>query len=165
MQIQAINGKPLRAGGKLLKASAGGGTDIGLGVTGATVGDIIKVAAIDAGGKPTAWEAAENGFSILDKSSLITTPLIDKLTWQIGSFSRWGAVCIFTVQFIVDTEISSDYGFDVVTLPYRTTSRIWVNNQSAFWIDARGNTIRRNASTLGTGAYTLSGFYLTNDPE
>ena len=158
----------LGADGKVPSAQLpeiGGGTDIGLGVTGATVGDIIKVAAVDADGKPTAWEATENGFRILDKSSLITTPLSDKLTWQIGSFSRWGAVCIFTVQFIVDTEISSDYGFDVVTLPYRTTSRVWVNNQSAFWIDARGNTIRRNGSTLGTGAHTLSGFYLTNDPE
>ena len=34
------------------------GTDISLGVTGATVGDIIKVKAVDASGKPTAWEAA-----------------------------------------------------------------------------------------------------------
>ena len=59
MQVQAIDGKPLRAGGKLLKASAGGGTAIDLGVTGAAVGDIIKVAAVDADGKPTAWEAAE----------------------------------------------------------------------------------------------------------
>ncbi len=32
------------------------GTDISLGVTGATVGDIIKVKAVDASGKPTAWE-------------------------------------------------------------------------------------------------------------
>lgn len=60
MQVQAIDGKPLSAGGKLLKARAGGGgTAIDLGVTGAAVGDIIKVAAVDADGKPTAWEAAE----------------------------------------------------------------------------------------------------------
>lgn len=32
------------------------GTDISLGVTGATVGDIVKVKAVDASGKPTAWE-------------------------------------------------------------------------------------------------------------
>ena len=36
----------------------GSGTDISLGVTGALVGDIIKVKAVDASGKPTAWEAA-----------------------------------------------------------------------------------------------------------
>ena len=34
------------------------GTDISLGVTGASVGDIIKVKAVDDSGKPTAWEAA-----------------------------------------------------------------------------------------------------------
>ena len=37
---------------------AGSGTDISLGVTGASVGDIIKVKAVDASGKPTVWEAA-----------------------------------------------------------------------------------------------------------
>ena len=37
----------------------GSGTDISLGVTGASVGDIVKVKAVDDSGKPTAWEAAE----------------------------------------------------------------------------------------------------------
>lgn len=37
----------------------GSGTDISLGVTGASVGDIIKVKQVDADGKPTEWEAAE----------------------------------------------------------------------------------------------------------
>ena len=38
----------------------GSGTDISLGVTGANVGDIIKVKAVDADGKPTKWEAAKD---------------------------------------------------------------------------------------------------------
>ena len=38
-----------------------GGTDISLGLTSATVGQTIKVKAVDANGKPTAWEAAESG--------------------------------------------------------------------------------------------------------
>lgn len=37
--------------------SGGGGTDISLGLTGAAVGDIIKVKAVDVDGKPTEWEA------------------------------------------------------------------------------------------------------------
>ena len=37
---------------------SGGGTDISLGLTSASVGDIIKVKAVDDSGKPTAWEAA-----------------------------------------------------------------------------------------------------------
>lgn len=35
------------------------GTDISLGVTGATVGQTIKVKAVDTDGKPTAWEAVD----------------------------------------------------------------------------------------------------------
>lgn len=36
-----------------------GGTDISLGITGATVDQTIKVKAVDADGKPTAWEAVD----------------------------------------------------------------------------------------------------------
>ena len=38
-----------------------GGTNISLGLTSATVGQTIKVKAVDTDGKPTAWEAAESG--------------------------------------------------------------------------------------------------------
>lgn len=41
-----------------IKAGGMGGTDISLGVT-ATVGQTIKVKAVDADGKPTAWEAVD----------------------------------------------------------------------------------------------------------
>lgn len=120
---------------------------------------IVNLTAEDVGALP------ESGFSILDKSSQITTPWSDNITWQMGSFSRWGAVCTFTVQFIVNTVINSTYGFDVVTLPYHSSARIWVNNESLFWIDIGENIIRRNGDSIAKGAYTLSGFYLTNDPE
>lgn len=39
--------------------SAGGGTDLSLGITGATVGQIAKITAVDTDGKPTAWEAVD----------------------------------------------------------------------------------------------------------
>ena len=41
--------------------TGGSGTDISLGVTGAAVGDIVKVKQVDANGKPTEWEAAGDG--------------------------------------------------------------------------------------------------------
>ena len=41
-----------------LARKAGGGTDISLGIISAAVGDIVKVKAVDASGKPTEWEAA-----------------------------------------------------------------------------------------------------------
>ena len=43
------------------QGGSSGGTDISLGLTSATVGQTIKVKAVDTGGKPTAWEAAESG--------------------------------------------------------------------------------------------------------
>ena len=45
-------------GAKGEPGEGGGGTDVSLGLTSAAVGQIIKVKAIDASGKPTAWEAA-----------------------------------------------------------------------------------------------------------
>ena len=46
-------------GAKGEPGEGGGGTDISLGLTSASVGQIIKVKAIDESGKPTAWEAAD----------------------------------------------------------------------------------------------------------
>lgn len=39
---------------------AGGGTDPSLGLTAATIGQIIKVKAVDTDGKPTAWQAVDD---------------------------------------------------------------------------------------------------------
>ena len=41
------------------------GTDISLGVTGASVGDIIKVKQVDADGKPTEWDSYSDQFELL----------------------------------------------------------------------------------------------------
>lgn len=123
MKIQAINGKPLSAGGKLLKASAGGGTAIDLGVTGAAVGDIIKVAAVDADGKPTAWEAAE-----LVSGGSVTTEVVtleedtDAVTFDLNGCDRIAIVldvpivtnnlnyALPMVNSIVGTFITLNYG-------------------------------------------------------
>lgn len=44
-----------------LASKTAGAIDISLGLTGTAVGDIVKVKAVDASGKPTEWEAAELG--------------------------------------------------------------------------------------------------------
>ena len=52
------------------------GTDISLNVTGATVGQTIKVKTVDANGKPTAWEAvnmAAGGGEVWEKVCEVTT--------------------------------------------------------------------------------------------
>lgn len=56
---EAADTQPVRIGGDgKLYTAASGDTDISLGLTSASVGQIIKVKAVDESGKPTAWEAA-----------------------------------------------------------------------------------------------------------
>lgn len=153
MALLSVDGKLIKVGGKFIKAVAGAVSSVN-GKTGA-----VELTAKDVGALP------ESGFSILDKSGQISTTWGDNITWQTGTFFRWGAICTFTIQFIVNTQIDAPYGFTMVTLPYHSNGRIWINNQTEFWIDNGGNTIRRNSERLAPGARILSGFYLTNDPE
>ena len=46
---------------KAVRGIPSGGTDISLGLTAATIGQTIKVKAVDTDGKPTAWEAVDMG--------------------------------------------------------------------------------------------------------
>ena len=86
---------------------AAGGTDISLGLTSAAVGQIIKVKAIDASGKPTAWEAAElpNGMKLIYSNVLtetVTSIIIDNdLDGNAFSLSRW-KVCLCIPPKFVD---------------------------------------------------------------
>ena len=44
-----------------------------LGITGASVGDIVKVKAVDDSGKPTAWEAVSDEYELIDDVTLEET--------------------------------------------------------------------------------------------
>ena len=57
IEIQAKN--PVIRLGIPGSAGGGGGTDLSLGVEGATVGQIAKITAVDDAGKPTAWQAVD----------------------------------------------------------------------------------------------------------
>lgn len=69
------------------------GTDISLNVTGATVGQTIKVKAVDANGKPTAWEAVDMAAGEVWETLAETTleeesvPILD-IGAMASSFSR-----------------------------------------------------------------------------
>lgn len=59
---------------------ADGGTDISLGITSATVGQIAKITAVDETGKPTAWESVEmpsGGSEYKDMVTLVDDTLTD----------------------------------------------------------------------------------------
>ena len=75
-------------------SGGGGSTDISLGITGAAAGKIPKIKAVDAAGKPTAWEAAEmpeSGPTDAQVSSAVDTWLTEHpeatTTVQDGSVS------------------------------------------------------------------------------
>ena len=70
-------------------AGSGTGTDISLGLTGASVGDIIKVKAVDDSGKPTAWEAY--GWRKLKEFTLPDDPSTDTsdITYVMSTYTGY----------------------------------------------------------------------------
>ena len=85
--------------------TGGSGTDISLGVTGASVGDIIKVKAVDSTGKPTAWEAAELGMRLIRAITLAEqTDRVDITTDENGNtFSLNEVYCSVNAQSYTGT--------------------------------------------------------------
>lgn len=79
----------------------GGGTDISLGITSAAVGDIVKVKAVDASGKPTEWEALGfrkiREFTLPDDPSTDTSDITYKMCTLEG-FTDKIAQCIFSTD-------------------------------------------------------------------
>ena len=86
--------------------SSGGGTgaDISLGVTGASVGEIIKVKAVDDSGKPTAWEAVELRMRLIRTITLAEqTDRVDITTDENGNtFSLNEVYCSVNAQSYTD---------------------------------------------------------------
>lgn len=67
---------------KAVRDIPSGGTDISLGLTSATVGQTIKVKAVDDSGKPTSWEAvdaAEDGVEWYEVIDMETTEVVNNL--------------------------------------------------------------------------------------
>lgn len=97
-----------------------GGTDLTLGMTGATVGQIAKITAVDEDGKPTAWEPvempsdAENWqtmtWEIPEGTSAIKldlpSPDIKKAVFQISLYSELDDTKM-SIRFYADREASS----------------------------------------------------------
>lgn len=121
-------------------------------------GDVVLTAS-DVGALP------KTGFNISNKSSGIVSTWDDKITWQIKDFYRWGAACMFTLQFTVNAAIESTQGFTMAILPYKSISKIWINGSTDFYIGANSKDIIRNSNNVLIGEYILSGFYLTSDAE
>lgn len=109
------------------------------------------------------WQTDHGAAGIQDAASLIVNKWPDNVTVVLKSFRRWGKLCLFTVQINVTTQISTNYGFTLFEMPYTSIDRVWINNQTQFYMDANNVAVRVNNDNLATGNYILTGFYLTTD--
>ena len=110
-----------------------------------------------------AWRTDHGEAGIQNAASLIVNKWPDNVTMLLKTFRRWGKLCLFTIQINVGTQITSDYGFTLLEMPYSSIDRVWINNQTQFFMDAGNVAVRVNNDNLATGNYTLTGFYLTTD--
>ena len=93
-------------------AGSGTGTDISLGITGASVGDIIKVKAVDSTGKPTAWEAA--GWRTI--AEIVTTDQASQ--YELTEDSEGNPLAL--------SEVILRYAYGDAGSPYE---RVWINGK------------------------------------
>lgn len=99
-------------------ASIGGGTDLSLGLTAATVGQTVKVKAVDADGKPTEWEPVDMAGGDLywiEVADITTEEQTQKLTISADKdgrpISQYNAlVMIFSILFPADATQTSANG-------------------------------------------------------
>lgn len=98
--------QPVRIGndGKLVTAAGSGGTDISLGLTSASVGQIVKVKAVDESGKPTAWEALDRTWKVAE------TYLLKDMTFPAAISIPQGKDSLLMLS---GTDITPDKGTNV----------------------------------------------------
>ena len=115
------------------------GTDISLNVTGATVGQTIKVKAVDADGKPTAWEAVDmaagEAWETLAETTLKeeSVPILD-IGAMASSFSRLRFYFTFPiVESVEKVNVSLAIPNNTTGPAYNVTSINRGNDKSESW--------------------------------
>lgn len=117
------------------------GTDISLNVTGATVGQTIKVKAVDADGKPTAWEAVD---------------------MAAGDTEVWEKVCQVTTTENT-TAIYQSFGGNykkiraIFAAESTAASQVWIYPNTETIPGGRDIAYIFNAPYAGAGKYTIIG--------
>ena len=98
---------------QLMAQKGDSGTDLSLGVTGATVGQIAKITAVDASGKPTAWEPADmpsgggsNWAKVYDGSSTIAEAVS---SFEVN-LSKSDTMKEFQLWLKIDKNTAADWG-------------------------------------------------------
>lgn len=85
----------------------------------------------------------------------------ENLTIQVRDFVVMGRFCVFTIQAVVHTAITDDYGFTIFTLPRRASHRTWCNYEQRYYVQTGENIIRVNSGAgIPTGNLLLQGMFI-----
>ena len=120
-------------------ASIGGGTDLSLGLTAATVGQTVKVKAVDADGKPTAWEAVDAaGGETWEKIADIDFDVDaanNVFVWEYKNLPNYKELSYKKVGLVGSTETASGLSISINDSEYNYSSIQYAKNggQSNGW--------------------------------
>lgn len=96
---------------KAVRGIPSGGIDISLGLTAATVGQTVKVKAVDTDGKPTAWEAVDDaGAETWEKIAEIDVDVDaanDVSVWEYKNLPNYKELLYRKVSLVGSTETES----------------------------------------------------------
>lgn len=88
-----------------------GGTDISLGLTAATVGQTVKVKAVDADGKPTAWEAVDavgaETWELIAEIDVDVDAANDVFVWEYKNLPNYKELTYRKISLVGSTEYAS----------------------------------------------------------
>lgn len=89
-----------------------GGTDISLGLTAATVGQTVKVKAVDTDGKPTAWEAVDAAsgaetWELIAEIDFDVDAANDVFAWEYKNLPNYKELAYKKVSLVGSTETAS----------------------------------------------------------
>lgn len=96
---------------KAVRGIPTGGTDISLGLTAATVGQTIKVKAVDTDGKPTAWEAVDAAraetWELIAEIDFDVDAANDVFVWEYKNLPNYKELAYKKVSLTGSTETAS----------------------------------------------------------
>lgn len=98
-------------GGTINLGRVKGGTDVSLGLTSATVGQTIKVKAVDTDGKPTAWEAVDAAgdetWELIAEIDFDVDAANDVSVWEYKNLPNYKELVYRKVSLVGSTETAS----------------------------------------------------------
>lgn len=103
---------------KAVRGIPSGGADISLGLTAATVGQTVKVKAVDADGKPTAWEAVDAAsgaetWELIAEIDVDVDAANDVFVWEYKNLPNYKELAYKKVNLVGSTETASGISISI----------------------------------------------------